>query len=102
MSARLEAAIRELVDALRAEMATAPPSAPPELLNVSEGARRAGIGRTLMYSLIARGAVRSVKVGRRRLIPAEALTALATNEAPAGRTASALEERRDRSTIPAA
>ena len=90
MSDRLDAAVAELVAALRAELA-APPSAPPALLDVSEAARRAGIGRTLMYRQIARGTVRSVKVGRRRLVPADALAALATNEAPAPAGASAQE-----------
>lgn len=81
MSDRLEAAVAELVAALRAELTAAPASAAPELLDVSEAARRAGIGRSLMYGLIGRGTVRSVKLGRRRLIPADALDALATNEA---------------------
>ena len=80
MSDRVQAAVAELVAALRAEMA-APASAPPELLDVSEAARRAGIGRSLMYDLIGRGSVRSVKIGRLRRIPADAIAALATNEA---------------------
>jgi excisionase family DNA binding protein len=103
MSARLDAAVAELVAALRAEMAIAPSSAAPELLDVSEAARRAGIGRTLMYGLIRRGTVRSVRMGRRRLIPADALDVLATNEGATVGRGSALEvDRRDRSTPPAA
>lgn len=46
----------------------------PLLLTVEEAAERLGIRRTLMYSLVSSGAVRSVVVGRRlRRIPAEAL-----------------------------
>jgi excisionase family DNA binding protein len=43
------------------------------LLTVQEAARRLGIGRSLMYELIASGAVRSVRVGRLRRIPSDAL-----------------------------
>lgn len=35
-----------------------------------------GIGRTLFYELIASGQLRSVKIGRRRLVPAEAIEEL--------------------------
>lgn len=43
------------------------------LLSVVEAARRLGIGRTLMYELIARGAIESVHVGRLHKVPARAL-----------------------------
>lgn len=47
----------------------------PLLLTVEEASVRMNIGRTLMYSLVLSGAVRSVKVGGRlRRVPAEALT----------------------------
>lgn len=54
-------------------------------LTVEEAARRLGIGRTTMYALIASGQVQSVRIGRLRRIPAEALAAyLATSsQAPA-------------------
>jgi excisionase family DNA binding protein len=45
------------------------------LLSVVEAARRLGIGRTLMYELLASGDVRSVHVGRLRKVPVEALDA---------------------------
>lgn len=35
-----------------------------------------GLGRTTIYEMLASGELRSVKVGRRRLIPASALRAL--------------------------
>lgn len=73
MSDRLEAAVAELVAAIRAEIAEAQMDAPPVLLTVPEAAARLGIRRTLMYDLLGSGEVESVKVGRRRLVPADAL-----------------------------
>jgi excisionase family DNA binding protein len=54
-------------------------------LTVEEAARRLGIGRTTMYGLIASGQVSSVRIGRLRRIPAEALGAYvsARSQAPA-------------------
>lgn len=47
----------------------------PLLLTVEEASARMNIGRTLMYSLVLSGAVRSVKVGGRlRRVPTEALS----------------------------
>lgn len=43
------------------------------LVSVEEAARRLSVGRSLMYELIASGQVRSIKHGRRRLVPPEAL-----------------------------
>lgn len=60
---------------------------PPEVLNVTlesderlllsvvEAARRLGIGRTLMYELLADGQIQSVHVGRLHKVPARALDA---------------------------
>lgn len=71
---RLAAAIRELVAAIRAEIIpAAAPDAPIALLSVEEAARRLGVGRTMLYREIAAGHVRSVKIGRRRVIPADAI-----------------------------
>lgn len=39
----------------------------------SEAARLAGIGRTTLYDAIGTGALRSLKIGNRRLITVEAL-----------------------------
>ena len=39
----------------------------------SEAARLAGIGRTTLYEAIGSGALRSLKIGKRRLITIEAL-----------------------------
>jgi excisionase family DNA binding protein len=70
MSDRLAAAVAELVDALRAEAQPPTPSAPDRLLSVDDAAAALGLGRSLMYGEIAAGRLRTVKVGRRRLVPA--------------------------------
>ena len=43
------------------------------VLTVEEAAERLGIGRTLMYALITAGEVESVRIGRLRRMPANAL-----------------------------
>lgn len=43
------------------------------LLSVAEVCDRLGIGRTSLYMAIRRGELRSVTIGRRRLIPVSAL-----------------------------
>lgn len=66
--------VAQLVDeALAARRATA--DAPDRLLGVEDAAGVLGIGRTAAYELIARGSLRSVKVGRRRLVAASDLAA---------------------------
>ena len=45
------------------------------LLSVEEAARRLGIRRTLMYTLMMSGEIRSIHVGRLRKVPAQALEA---------------------------
>jgi excisionase family DNA binding protein len=47
---------------------------PPHLLRVEDAARLLGVGRSTAYDLIAAGLLRSVKIGRRRLVPREAIT----------------------------
>ena len=63
----------ELVDALVAEVAReaeARVRAPDRLLAIDEAAATLGLGRTSTYGEIAAGRLRSIKVGRRRLVPA--------------------------------
>jgi excisionase family DNA binding protein len=43
------------------------------VLTVEEAAELLGIGRTLMYALVAAGEVESVRIGRLRRIPRDAL-----------------------------
>lgn len=77
MTDRLARAVAELVEALaesvRAE-AAAVPAAPDKLYSISETcAALGGIGRSLVYDLIARGELSSLRVGRRRLITGDAI-----------------------------
>lgn len=43
------------------------------VLSVEQAAAALGIGRTFMYALVRTGAVESVKIGRLRRVPADAL-----------------------------
>jgi len=73
---RLAAAISELVEALReaarAEAETGP-RAPDRLLSIDEAATALGLGRSLLYGEIAAGRLQTLRVGRRRLVPAGSL-----------------------------
>lgn len=44
------------------------------VLTVEQAAEALGIGRTMMYELIRAGAVESVRIGRLRRVPAQALS----------------------------
>lgn len=73
---RLDAALAELAEAIRAEVRAelaTPGDAPDRLLSVDETAAMLGIGRTAAYGELQAGRLASVKVGRRRLIPAGAI-----------------------------
>ena len=48
------------------------------VLTIEQAARRLGIGRTLMYSLVMNGEIESVTIGRLRRIPVECLTEYVT------------------------
>jgi excisionase family DNA binding protein len=57
-------------------MTTTPASADEQLLlSVPQAAARLGIGRSLLYNAITRGHLRSVRIGGRRLIRPDDLTA---------------------------
>lgn len=75
--AAIEAAVRQLVAAL---LAVATPHTdnrqPDHLLSVEEAARRLDIGRTTAYGMIGSGRLRSIKIGRRRVVPSGALAEL--------------------------
>jgi excisionase family DNA binding protein len=82
VSDRLRAAVMELVEALRDEIGVeARPSErePDRLLSIDQAARALGIGRTALYSEIGAGRVRSIKVGRRRLVPSSAISEFASS-----------------------
>jgi len=76
MTDRLLAALAELVDAIREEAAPAVLDAPDRLLSVGEAAAALRVGRTSIYSEISAGRLRSIRVGRRRLIPSAAIAEL--------------------------
>jgi excisionase family DNA binding protein len=76
MTDRLSLALAELVEALREELraeAVASPRAPDRLLSVDEAGATLNLGRSLVYQEIAAGRLRTLKVGRRRLVPAAAI-----------------------------
>lgn len=45
----------------------------PRALTVEQAARAIGLGRTSFYALIDDGAIRTVKIGGRRVVPVDAL-----------------------------
>lgn len=65
-----------------------PPGAPPDtplLVAVPDAARLLGIGTTLAWDLVRSGAIPSIKLGRRVLVPHAALERLADVPDAAGR-----------------
>jgi excisionase family DNA binding protein len=54
------------------------PAQPRTLLSVEAAAIQLSIGRTTMYALLKTGAIGSVKVGRLRRVPTDALAAYTT------------------------
>lgn len=74
MSSRLDAALAELAAAIREEVrAEAAAGGPDQLLSVGRAADRLGIGRTALYTELQAGRIRSLRVGRRRLVPSSAI-----------------------------
>lgn len=65
---RLEAALAELRDVAGAS---------DRLFSVAEAAERTGLGRTALYGALGSGRIRSIVVGRRRLVPSSAIAELA-------------------------
>jgi excisionase family DNA binding protein len=43
-------------------------SAEPITVTVAEGCKQSGLGRTLLYELIQKNCIETIKIGRRRLI----------------------------------
>lgn len=71
----IQAAVDELVAALVAAVIEAAPvsGTPDRLLDVDSASAMLGIGRSRLYHEMGAGRLRSIKVGRRRLIPASAI-----------------------------
>ena len=71
MTDRLALALAEFIEALREELraeTAAVPGAPDRLLSIDEAATVLGVGRSSLYQEIGAGRLRSLKVGRRRLV----------------------------------
>jgi excisionase family DNA binding protein len=49
------------------------PGGPPRLCSIEFTTQELGISRTSVYELMAAGKLRSVKIGRRRFVPREAI-----------------------------
>jgi excisionase family DNA binding protein len=47
----------------------------PRLFSINQAASHLGIGRTATYALLKTGRLKSITIGRRRLIPADAIDA---------------------------
>jgi excisionase family DNA binding protein len=75
MSDALGDALRELVRAeVRAELAAQRATqVPPRLLSVSQAAAALSLSRASLYKELSTGRLRTVHVGRRRLVPESAL-----------------------------
>ena len=71
--ARIREAVAALADSIIAALDDETPDAPDRLLDIRTAAEAMSIGRSALYGLIASGELRSVTVGRRRLIPADAI-----------------------------
>lgn len=58
------------------------------LVTIPEAARRLSVGRTTIYSMLRRGELASVTIGRMRRVPVDSLEALlsALDVAPSGAT----------------
>ena len=73
MNDRLDRALLELAAALREELASAAQAGPERLLDIPAAAQALGVGRTTLYGELDSGRLRSVRVGRRRLVPSSAI-----------------------------
>ena len=75
----------------RVEVSQQPSQPLPErvLLTAEEAAEQLGIGRTLMYKLIADGEIESIRIGRLRRVPTTAIQDYANRLANRNRTGDA-------------
>ena len=51
----------------------------PRLLSIPQACRVLGVGRSVLYQMLSSGQIRSVKIGRRRLVPREAIDEFVAN-----------------------
>jgi excisionase family DNA binding protein len=69
----IRAAVDALVSVLLAAVTPEPADAPERLHDVGSAAALLGIGRSALYGEMQAGRLRSLAIGRRRLIPASAI-----------------------------
>jgi excisionase family DNA binding protein len=82
LSAQLAAAIVEASGALLLD--EPPPEAIEKLISVREAADRLGVARSTAYLLIASGELRTVKLRKRRMVPAGEIVRLVRGAAGSG------------------
>lgn len=73
MSDALAAALRPIVAVLVEEVLASRSEAPDRLLSIEQAADALAISRTRLYREMDAGRVRTVRSGRRRLVPASAV-----------------------------
>lgn len=73
LAEELAAVISAFVHSEIAVLAASNDPAPNRLLSIDAAARRLSVGRSRLYQELASGRLRSLKVGRRRLIPESAI-----------------------------
>lgn len=61
---------------MKSAHSTSQPAAPVACLSIEETAKQLCIGRSSVYALIKSGQLASIKLGRRRVIPASAIQAM--------------------------
>lgn len=77
---RLRNSFAALTEAMVEALTSTPQEQPTRLLSIARASAILGIGRTRMYVEIGSGRLASVKVGRRRLIPAIAVESFARGD----------------------
>lgn len=60
-----------------------PPSLPKQVLTVPEAAEALGISRSLAYELVARNDIPAVRLGRRIVVPRQAINEILSSAFPA-------------------
>ena len=65
--------------------AESPPRLPPLSVSVREACRLIGVGNTTLWAMIKDGRIRTTRVGRRRLVIYESLSALFADDGRAAR-----------------
>lgn len=84
LTPRLAAAVAELAAAVVEQVVAALDGVPgpDRLLDLTEAADRLSLSRTQLYSLIGQGALHTIKVGKRRLVPEQAIAAFISTGQP--------------------